>query len=69
MTDPLKNFDDLNEYEQSILEYELLSKAFNNSFRVLTKRKTMIDIVKENGGWKVKSGNYTPLHSGSGIPD
>ena len=22
-----------------------------------------------NGDWKVKSGNYTPLHSGSGIPD
>ena len=26
-------------------------------------------LVKENGDWKVKSGNYTPLHSGSGIPD
>jgi len=26
-------------------------------------------LVKENGDWKVKSGDYTPLHSGSGIPD
>ena len=26
-------------------------------------------IVKEKGSWKVKSGNFTPLHSGSGIPN
>ncbi|MBT4635004.1 MAG: DUF4440 domain-containing protein [Candidatus Marinimicrobia bacterium] len=26
-------------------------------------------LVKENGDWKVKSGDFTPLHSGSGIPD
>ena len=25
--------------------------------------------VKEAGAWKVKAGHYTPLHSGSGIPD
>jgi len=24
--------------------------------------------VKEKGSWKVKAGNFTPLHSGSGIP-
>ena len=26
-------------------------------------------LVKEKGDWKVKSGDFTPLHSGSGIPD
>ena len=26
-------------------------------------------LVKEGKHWKVKSGNFTPLHSGSGIPD
>jgi len=61
MTDPLQNFDDLNEYEQSILEYELLSKAFNNSFRILTKRKTMTDIVKENGGLLLSHDPHTDL--------
>jgi len=25
--------------------------------------------VKEKGSWKVKSGHFTPLHSGSGIPN
>ena len=25
--------------------------------------------VKEKGEWKVKSGHFTPLHSGSGIPN
>ena len=25
--------------------------------------------LKEKGKWKVKSGHFTPLHSGSGIPD
>ena len=25
--------------------------------------------VKEKGNWKVKAGHYTPLHSGSGIPN
>jgi hypothetical protein len=25
--------------------------------------------VKEKGNWKVKAGDYTPLHSGSGIPN
>ncbi|MEC7872014.1 MAG: nuclear transport factor 2 family protein [Candidatus Neomarinimicrobiota bacterium] len=25
--------------------------------------------VKEKGSWKVKSGHYTPLYSGSGIPN
>ncbi len=25
--------------------------------------------VTENGNWKVKAGHYTPLHSGSGIPE
>ena len=26
-------------------------------------------LVKEGMNWKVKSGDFTPLHSGSGIPD
>ena len=26
-------------------------------------------LVKEGKNWKVKSGDFTPLHSGSGIPD
>jgi ketosteroid isomerase-like protein len=26
-------------------------------------------LVKEGKKWKVKSGSFTPLHSGSGIPD
>ena len=26
-------------------------------------------LVNERGSWKVKSGSYTPLHSGIGIPD
>ena len=25
--------------------------------------------VKEKGGWKIKSGHFTPLYSGSGIPN
>ena len=25
--------------------------------------------LKENGNWKVKSGHFSPLHSGSGIPE
>jgi hypothetical protein len=25
--------------------------------------------VKEKGKWKVKAGDYTPLYSGSGIPN
>ena len=26
-------------------------------------------LVKEKGGWKIKSGHFTPLYSGSGIPN
>jgi hypothetical protein len=26
-------------------------------------------LVKEGKNWKIKSGDFTPLHSGSGIPD
>jgi len=26
-------------------------------------------LVKVGKNWKVKSGDFTPLHSGSGIPD
>ena len=26
-------------------------------------------LVKEKGGWKIRSGHFAPLHSGSGIPD
>ena len=61
MTDPLESFDDLNEQEQSLIEYELLSKAFNNSFYILTKRKTMTDIVKENGGLLLSHDPYDDL--------
>lgn len=25
--------------------------------------------LKENGNWKVKSGHFSPLHSGTGIPE
>ena len=25
--------------------------------------------IKEEGGWKIKSGHFTPLYSGSGIPN
>lgn len=61
MTDPLENFDNLSEHEQSILEYELLSKAFHNSFQLLTKRKTMNEIVKESGGLLLSHDPYTEL--------
>jgi len=26
-------------------------------------------LVTEKGQWKIKAGHFTPLHSGSGIPD
>ena len=50
MTDPLEGYDDLNEYEQSILEQELLSRAFRNSYNLITERKTINDIVQSTGG-------------------
>ena len=61
MNDPLENFDNLSEHEQSLLEYELLSRAFHNSFQILTKRKTMRDIVKESGGLLLSHDPYTDL--------
>ena len=50
MDDPLENFDNMDEYEQAIIEQELLSNAFNNSFNILTKRKSMSEVVEETGG-------------------
>ena len=43
--DPLEEYNDLSEREQDILEQELLRRAFDNSFNLLTKRKKMKDIV------------------------
>jgi hypothetical protein len=48
--DPLEEYNDLSEREQDILEQELLRRAFDNSFNLLTKRKKMKDIVNETGG-------------------
>lgn len=48
--DPLEGYDDLDETEQYVLEQELLRRAFDNSFNLLTKRKKMKDIVNETGG-------------------
>tara|TARA_B110000444_G_C18823194_1_gene588844 strand:+ start:1002 stop:1391 length:390 start_codon:yes stop_codon:yes gene_type:complete len=48
--DPLEGYDDLSEREQYILEQELLRRAFENSFNLITKRKKMTDIVNESGG-------------------
>ena len=50
MTDPLENFDKMDEYEQDILEQKLLNTAFNNSFNVITKRKSISEVVEETGG-------------------
>ena len=50
MNDPLEGYEDLNEYEQSILEQELLSRAFRNSYNLITERKTINDIVQSTGG-------------------
>ena len=50
MTDPLEDYEHLNEYEKSILEQELLSRAFRNSYNLVTQRKTMNDIVQDTGG-------------------
>tara|TARA_R100000322_G_scaffold161911_1_gene124214 strand:+ start:799 stop:1173 length:375 start_codon:yes stop_codon:yes gene_type:complete len=50
MNDPLEGYNDLNEQEQYLLEQELLKRAFTNSFQILTKRKTMNEIVKDTGG-------------------
>tara|TARA_B100000902_G_scaffold399689_1_gene471842 strand:- start:3917 stop:4300 length:384 start_codon:yes stop_codon:yes gene_type:complete len=61
MTDPLENYDDLSEHQQSLLEYELLNRAFLNSFEILTKRKTMRDIVKESGGLLLSHDPYKDL--------
>ena len=45
--DPLEGYDDLDETEQYILEQELLRRAFDNSFNLLTKRKKMKDIYEK----------------------
>tara|TARA_B100000902_G_C27306999_1_gene916097 strand:+ start:2534 stop:2917 length:384 start_codon:yes stop_codon:yes gene_type:complete len=50
MNDPLENFEDMNEYEQDILEQKLLNTAFTNSFNIITKRKTISEVVEETGG-------------------
>lgn len=63
MTDPLENYDNLSEHEQSLLEYELLNRAFHNSFEILTKRKTMRDIVKESGGLLLSHDPYKELNA------
>ena len=50
MNDPLENYSDLDPYEQDILEQKLLAKAFNNSFNIITKRKSIQEVVEETGG-------------------
>lgn len=50
MNNPLEEYEDLNEYEKSIVEQELLSKAFRNSYDLVTKKQTMNDIVTSTGG-------------------
>ena len=50
MTDPLENYEDMNEYEQDNIEQKLLNTAFTNSFNLITKRKTMNQVVEQSGG-------------------
>jgi hypothetical protein len=49
MTDPLENYNNLTEYEKGIFDENLVNTAFNNSFNLITKRKTMVDVVEETG--------------------
>ena len=50
MNDPLENYSNWDPYEQDILEQKLLAKAFNNSFNIITKRKSIQEVVEETGG-------------------
>jgi len=61
MNDPLEGYEDLNEYEQSILEQELLSRAFRNSYNLITERKTINDIVQSTGGLLIAHDPSTDL--------
>jgi hypothetical protein len=37
--------------------------------RVITGPELVKVFIKEGGNWKVKSGHFTQLHGGSGIPN
>ena len=64
MNNPLEEYEDLNEYEKSIVEQELLSKAFRNSYNLVTEKKTMNDIVTSTGGLLVAHDPQADLKDG-----
>ena len=62
--------DVLEEGKFAVAYYYLVgSYTINGVTRTDYRTRVRQVLVKEDGGWKVKSGDFTPLHSGSGIPD
>ena len=57
--------------EKVAVAYYYLVGSYNINGTQKNNYRTRVSqiLMKENGDWKVKAGHYTPLHSGSGIPD
>ena len=62
--------DILEEGKYAVAYYYLLGTYTINDVTKSDYRTRVCQVlVKEGKNWKVKSGDFTPLHSGSGIPD
>jgi len=62
--------DILEEGKYAVAYYYLVGTYTINGITKTDYRTRVCQVlVKEGKNWKVKSGDFTPLHSGSGIPD
>ena len=62
--------DILEEGKYAVAYYYLVgSYTINGATKSDYRTRVCQVLVKEGKNWKVKSGDFTPLHSGSGIPD
>ena len=62
--------DILEEGKYAVAYYYLVgSYTINGETKSDYRTRVCQVLVKEGKNWKVKSGDFTPLHSGSGIPD
>ena len=50
----------------SILINESISDSLCGT-KVFSRK--LFNLMKENGSWKIKSGHFTQLHGGSGVPN
>ena len=62
---------DVLEKDRVAIAYYYLVGSYSINGQEKSDYRTRVSqvLVKEKGGWKIKSGHFTPLYSGSGIPN